>query len=42
MVVYHWLGDEVRRSIREYCTANSLNIKIFHQKYKLYKQLHRE
>jgi hypothetical protein len=34
-VVYSYMRDQIKLSIKEYCKKNNLSVKLFHQKYKL-------
>jgi hypothetical protein len=36
VVVYFHMQDQIKQTIKEYCQANNLNLKLFHQKYKIY------
>jgi len=36
VVVYFHMQDQIKQTIKEYCQANNLSLKLFHQKYKIY------
>ena len=39
VVVYCEMHEDIKMNIKQYCRYNNLNIKIFHQKYKIYYQI---